>query len=120
DTIREMHAALASRWPQGDREGDAEPAGGISETACLAGAPGNERRAIRRREGNDDRANRALDRAYQGDIGAARGRGKCQGDRGGSDAELAGADSGQRQKFLKRSGAISVYRTVCWMFLCPR
>jgi len=27
---------------------------------------------------------------------------------GGSDAELAGADSGQRQKFLKRSGAISV------------
>jgi len=24
------------------------------------------------------------------------------------------------QKSLNRSGAISVYRTVCWMFLCPR
>ena len=24
------------------------------------------------------------------------------------------------QKFLNRSGAISVYRTVCWMFLWPR
>jgi DNA invertase Pin-like site-specific DNA recombinase len=24
-----------------------------------------------------------------------------------------------RQKFLNRSGASSVYRTVCWMFLCP-
>ena len=24
-----------------------------------------------------------------------------------------------RQKFLNLSGASSVYRTVCWMFLCP-
>jgi len=24
------------------------------------------------------------------------------------------------QKSLNRSGAISVYLTVCWMFLCPR
>jgi hypothetical protein len=26
----------------------------------------------------------------------------------------------QRQKFLNRVGASSVYLTVCWMFLCPR
>src|SRR5262249_61229977 len=36
---------LPSRRPQGDREGDAEPAGGISETACLAGAARAQGRA---------------------------------------------------------------------------
>src|SRR5262249_47629980 len=45
-------SCLPSRRPQGDREGDAEPAGGISETACLAGASGNESRAQPRRRGS--------------------------------------------------------------------
>src|SRR5262249_54542274 len=35
-------SCLPSRPPQGDREGDAEAAGGISETACLAGASRDE------------------------------------------------------------------------------
>src|SRR5262249_28223100 len=49
-------SCLPSRRPQGDREGDAEPAGGISETACLAGAAGDEVGAFRRRQGDDDGA----------------------------------------------------------------
>src|SRR5262245_10823913 len=32
----------------------------------------------------------------------------------------AQGDRQSLQKSLKRSGAISVYLTVCWMFLCPR
>ena len=34
--------------------------------------------------------------------------------------QFAPAKSGHRQKFLNRSGASSVYLTVCWTFLCPR
>ena len=49
DQLVGLAACLPSRRPQGDREGDAEPAGGISETACLAGASGDEVGAFRRR-----------------------------------------------------------------------
>jgi hypothetical protein len=38
----------------------------------------------------------------------------------GFAAERADPSRQSLQKSLNRSGAISVYRTVCWMFLCPR
>src|SRR5215831_19117436 len=43
-------------------------------------------RALRRDQGDDYRANRALDRDHQGDTGAARGSRECQGYRGGGRA----------------------------------
>ena len=37
-----------------------------------------------------------------------------------ADTAVGRRDGQSLQKSLNRSGASSVYRTVCWMFLCPR